>query len=187
MKEKYISRVDSEKSKMYGYLLRLYKDRGVLYQEWFSDKVYGGKDKSLRAALETRDRKIKELNYNPRDGLNNRPWRPIQFNKKPKSNTGHLGIYESHEFKTLKNGKQKKCTYIAVSYVEKKGRSRIKKFYIGKKRNRDEALEEAIQFRTAREFSVRAAAVEYNRDLQKRMIAAENKARNSRPVVTKKK
>ncbi len=175
MKEKYISRVDSSKSKMYGYLLRLYKNKGVLFQQWFPDKKYGGKEASFEAAKEVRDAKIIELNYNPGSGLSNLGWKPVLLDREPKSNTGYLGVYESHEFKTLRDGSKKKSSYIAASYVEEKGKSKLKKFYFGKKRTREEALREAVRFRSAKELSLRAAAVEYNRKLQQRFIEAENK------------
>jgi len=175
MKEKYISRVDSEKSKMYGYLLRLYKGKDVLFQQWFSDNKYGGKDKSFSAAISTRDTKISELNYYPGNGHTNREWRPVGQNRRPRSNIGHLGVYESHDFKTLKDGSKRKCSYIAASYVEDKGKPKIRKFYIGTKRTREQAIKEAIDFRKSREVSLRIAAVEYNRKLQQRLIEAENK------------
>lgn len=175
MKHKYISRVDSVKSKMYGYLIRLYHGKGVLYQKWVSDNMYGGKEKALEAALEIRDSKISELNYYPGNGLSNREWKPVALNRKPQSNTGHTGVYESREYKRKKDGTVKVCRYIAASYVESRGKSKTKKFYIGKKRSREQAIKEAVEFRSAKEISVRAAAVEYNRDLQKRLIEAENK------------
>lgn len=175
MKEKYISRVDSSKSKMYGYLLRLYKNKGVLFQQWFPDKKYGGKEGSLVEAIRVRDSKITELNYHPGGGLSNLGWKPVHLDRKPKSNTGYLGVYESHEFKTLKDGTKKESCYFAASYVEEKGKPRLKKFYYGRKRTREEALQNAIKFRSAKELSLRAAAVEYNRKIQERFIEAENK------------
>ena len=174
MKEKYISRVDSPKSKMYGYLVRLYKGRGVLFQEWLSDSKYGGTEKAFEAAKKLRDDKIAELNYYPGNGHTNREWKPVQASRSAKSNLGILGVYESHEFKKLKDGSKRKCSYIAASYVEDKGKPKIKKFYIGEKRNREQAIKEAVKFRSAKEISLRAAAVEYNRALQKRLIDAEN-------------
>ena len=175
MTEKYISRVDSSKSKMYGYLLRLYKDKGVLFQQWFPDKKYGGKEAAFKAAKEMRSAKIAELNYHPGGGLSNLGWKPVLLDREPKSNTGYLGVYESHDYKKLKDGSRKKNRYIAASYVEEKGKPRLKKFYYGKKRTREEALEAAVKFRSAKELSLRAAAVEYNRKLQQRFIEAENK------------
>jgi len=175
MKHKYISRVDSSKSKMYGYLVRLYRGKGVLFQEWISDNKSGGKEKALKKAIEVRDSKIKDLNYSPGNGMTNREWKPVQIKKGTTSNTGHLGVYESHEFKTLKNGTKRKCSYIAASYVEEKGKAKLKKFYIGPRRTREEAIKEAVKFRSAKEISARAAAVDYNRELQKRLIEAENK------------
>ncbi|MBD3226517.1 MAG: hypothetical protein GF313_17460 [Caldithrix sp.] len=177
MKEKYISRVDSEKSKMYGYLVRLYRGKGVLFQQWFPDREYGGKEKCFEAAKAMRDKKIVELNYHQLKGPKNREWKPVQSSQKPRSNTGHLGIYESQDYKKLKDGTLRENPYIAVSYVETKGQSRTKKFYIGKKRNREQALKEAVEFRNAKEISARIAAVEYNRELQKRLIEEENKLR----------
>ncbi len=176
MKEKYISRVDSSKSKMYGYLLRLYKDKGVLFQQWFPDKKYGGKEAAFEAAKEVRSAKIAELNYNPGGGLSSLRWKPVLLDREPKSNTGYLGVYESHEFKKLRDGSKKKSSYIAASYVEEKGKSKLKKFYFGKKRTREEALKEAVRFRSAKELSLRIAAVEYNRKLQQQIIEAENQA-----------
>lgn len=175
MKEKYISRVDSIKSNMYGYLLRLYKGKDVLFQQWFSDNKYEGKDKALTEAIVIRDSKISELNYYPGNGHTNREWRPVSQSRRTRSNIGHLGVYESHDYKKLKDGSKRKCSYIAASYVEDKGKPKIKKFYIGTKRNRDQAIKEAIDFRSSKEVSLRMAAVEYNRNLQKRLIDAENK------------
>lgn len=177
MKEKYISRVDSFKSGMFGYLLRLYKGRGVLFQQWFSDKEYGGKAKALDAAIKIRDRKMVEYNYKPGGDPDLKPWKPVLHDRKVMSNTGYLGIYESKEYKKLKDGSLRECPYIAVSYVEERGKPKSKKFYIGKKRTREQALEEAIKFRSAKEISARAAAIEYNREVQKRMIEEENKIR----------
>lgn len=175
MKHKYISRVDSSKSKMYGYLIRLYRGKGVLFQEWISDNKSGGKEEALKKAIEVRDYKIADLNYYPGNGMTNREWKPVQAKKGATSNTGHLGVYESHEFKKLKDGTKKKCSYIAASYVEEKGKAKLKKFYIGIRRTREEAIKEAVKFRSAREISARAAAIEYNRELQQRLIQAENK------------
>ncbi len=175
MKERYISRVDSSKSKMYGYLLRLYKNKSVLFQQWFPDKKYGGKETALKEAIRVRNAKMAEYNYNPGSGLSNLSWKPVQLDREPKSNTGYLGVYESHEYKKLKDGSKKKSSYIAASYVEEKGKSKLKKFYFGNKRTREEALKEAVRFRSAKELSLRAAAVEYNRKLQERFIEAENK------------
>lgn len=175
MKEKYISRVDSVKSKMYGYLLRLYKGKDVLFQQWFSDNKYDGKEKALAEAIAIRDTKISDLNYYPGNGHTNREWRPVGHNRRARSNIGHLGVYESHDYKKLKDGTKRKCSYIAASYVEDKGKPKIKKFYIGTKRTRDKAIKEAIEFRSSKEVSLRIAAVEYNRKLQQRLIEAENK------------
>ncbi len=177
MKEKYISRVDSEKSKMYGYLIRLYRGNEVLFQQWIADKKNGGKEKALQKAIKIRDEKIKKLNYNPSDGKSNRQWKPVLAKREATSNTGHLGVYESHDFRKLKDGSKTKCYYIAASYVEGKGKSKIKKFYYGRKRTREEALQEAIKFRAAKEVSARLAAVEYNRKLTERLVKAENKVR----------
>jgi len=175
MKEKYISRVDSTKSKMYGYLLRLYRGNNVLFQQWLSDKRYGGKEKALEEAIRIRDEKIEQLNYNPQNGRSNRQWKPVLMNRKPKSNTGHLGVYESHDYRKLKDGSKVKCLYIAASFVEDKGQAKIKKFYYGTKRTRKEALEAAIDFRSSKEISARIAAVDYNRELMERLVEAENK------------
>ncbi len=175
IKEKYISRVDSEKSGMYGYLLRLYRGKGVLFQFWFSDKKYGGKEKTLKTALKLRDEKINELSYNPNV---NRKWQPVQLTKKIKSNTGHLGVYESSYAKKNKDGRRLEYQYFAVSYTKNKGENKIKRFYITKKRSRKEALELAIQFREGKEISARIAAVEYNRQIDEKMINQEN--RNSK-------
>ena len=174
MKEKYISRVDSEKSNMYGYLVRLYKGSEVLFQKWISDNKYGGKEKALKSAISIRDQKIKDLNYLDKSGASNRTWRAVQ-KASVRSNTGYQGIYESREMKRLKDGTPREHPYFAVSYVEERGKPRTKKFYITAKRGREETLKLAIEFRKAREMSARAAAVEYNRALQKRLIEAENK------------
>jgi len=176
-KEKYISRVDSEKSGMFGYLLRLYKGKGVLFQFWFSDKKYGGKEKTLKAAIKMRDQKIKDLSYNPNE---NRKWQPIQRTKKVKSNTGYLGIYESSYSKKNLDGNKKEYAYFAVSYTENKGENKIKRFYVTQKRSRNEALRLAIDFRESKEISARLAAVEYNRKIDERLVKAEN-SRNRSP------
>lgn len=175
MKYKYISRVDSSKSNMYGYLIRLYKGKGVLFQKWVADHLHGGKENALKVAIEIRDTKIKELNYHPGNGMTNREWRPVALERGAHSNTGHLGVYESREYKKLKDGTVKTCHYIAASYVEERGKSKTKKFYYGNRRTKEQAIEEAVKFRAAKEISARAAAVEYNRALQRRMIEAENK------------
>ena len=99
MKEKYISRVDSSKSKMYGYLVRLYRGKGVLFQEWLSDNKYGGQEKALEAAITIRDKKIADLNYYPGNGHTYREWKPVLRGRTARSNTGHMGVYESYEFK----------------------------------------------------------------------------------------
>ncbi len=160
---------------MYGYLVRLYRGKGVLFQEWLSDNKYGGKENAFEEAKAIRDKKIADLNYYPGNGHTNREWKPVQNKRSARSNTGHTGVYESYEYKKLKDGTKKKSSYIAASYVEDKGKPKIKKFYFGEKRDRDQALKEAIKFRGAKEMSLRAAAVEYNRELQKRLIEAENK------------
>ncbi len=174
MKEKYISRVDSYKSSMFGYLVRLYRGKSVLWQQWFPDKKYGGKEKSLKAAIKMRDKMMKELNYKPGGDKDLRKWQPIKKDRKTRSNTGHLGIWESGYLKKRKDG-VKEYRYIAVTYVEEKGKNKTKRFYFKDKEGRKEALEKAIKFREAKELSARLAAAEYNREVIKRQVEAENK------------
>jgi len=174
MKEKYISRVDSYKSSMFGYLVRLYRGKGVLWQQWFPDKKYGGKEKALKAAITMRDKMMKELNYTPGGDKALRKWQPIKHNRKTRSNTGHLGIWESGYSKKRKSG-VKEYRYIAVTYVEEKGKNKTKRFYFKDEKGRKEALNKAIKFRESKELSARLAAAEYNREVIKRQVEAENK------------
>ncbi|HID38843.1 MAG TPA: hypothetical protein EYP36_04940 [Calditrichaeota bacterium] len=174
MKEKYISRVDSYKSSMFGYLVRLYRGKSVLWQEWFPDKKYGGKEKALKAAISQRDKMMKELNYKPGGDKALRKWQPIKKDRKTRSNTGHLGIWESGYTKKRKSG-VKKYRYIAVTYVEEKGKNKTQRFYFKDEEGRKAAMKKAIEFRNAKELSARIAAAEYNREVIKRQIEAENK------------
>ncbi len=174
MKEKYISRVDSYKSSMFGYLVRLYRGKSVLWQEWFPDKKYGGKEKALKAARSQRDKMMKELNYKPGGDQSLRKWQPIKKDRQTRSNTGHLGIWESGYTKKRKSG-VKEYRYIAVTYVEEKGKNKTKRFYFKDEKGRKEAMKKAIKFREEKELSARIAAAEYNREVLKRQIEEENK------------
>jgi len=175
MKEKYISRVDSYKSGMFGYLLRLYRNNSVLFQEWFSDKDYGSKDRALQAAMEARKRKMKAYNYIPGGDSGMRQWKPVLQTRDPKSNTGILGISKGRDLKKNENGEVvREYPYFQVNYVEEKGKRKTKKFYITKKRDRKEALKQAKEFRSAKEVSARMAAVEHNREIARQLVEEEN-------------
>jgi hypothetical protein len=176
-KEKYISRVDSEKSKMFGYLVRLYRGSGVLWQQWFPDYKYGGEKGAFEAALNTRNTKIVELQYNPKQTRReHRFWRPVLDRQPPRSNTGHRGVTEGEYIKRDDKGEIIYVYhYFSVNFVEGKGKTRIRRFYVNKKWNRDEALQAAVKFRNEKELSAMASAIEYNNRMQKERIEAENK------------
>ena len=78
-----ISRVDYERRRMYGWLVRVMRE-GVTHQKFFSDSVFGGKRASLHAARRHRDEMLVAYPAPPRGNM---------FNRKTARNTsGHAGV-----------------------------------------------------------------------------------------------
>jgi len=78
-----ISRVDQERKRQYGWLVRVMRDK-VNHQKFFSDGAHGGKRASLLMAMEFRDELLNIYPPSPRGNM---------FNRTNRRNTsGHAGV-----------------------------------------------------------------------------------------------
>lgn len=156
---KNISRIDQPSKNTHGWFVRIRRD-GNKISRFFSDKKLGGKDLSLRAAQEFRDKKLKEWMVFAKNHE-----RSMHLGKQ--SNIGYPGI--SYCVKTKnRNGTTREEHVFQVSYSPEKGVYKNKSFYIPKgkstrsfRKNYKETLQRAIQFRDdimIRLYGVRYAA-----------------------------
>lgn len=144
-KYRYISRIDSEDKHTHGWYVRV-KVGTALYQKLFSDKSFDGKRKALNAALDYRD----ELERRRADVKPAQKFRiGYPFSSKIISNTGIAGISESW----LKVRKRIHHVF-QVSWRDNLTQPRNKKYYVSKYANRNEALADAIEFRSAKEIEM---------------------------------
>lgn len=136
-----LTRVDHDGKKMYGWLVRVYGG-GQTFSKYFSDRRYGGKEKSREVAVEHLKKLTEEIgerfaDYVPRQN------QPLYRRKPGRANkTGVVGI---HRCETVNHGKS--VAYWAATWNEN-GRPRDKKFYFGPDtRTEEEARKLAIEWR----------------------------------------
>jgi len=133
-----ISRIHSKGA---GWLVRLYRNTKVI-TKLFSDGVYGGSDKSLRAAQA----------YYRQAQIDFPAQEKPPFREKPLRNnrSGFNGICET--FSRSKKGGKIPCW--TVSWYDPPNRLHSKKFHFHDAQERKQALKEAVQFRKDREAEI---------------------------------
>ncbi len=142
---KNISRIDQPSKNTYGWFVRIRRD-GNRISRFFSDGKYGGKNKSLSAARDFRNKNLTEWEKFAKNHD-----RAMHLGKI--SNIGYSGI--SYCVKSRKrNGQIHQEHVFQVSYTPEKGVHKNKSFYIPKartkrefKKNYDTVLQQAIRFR----------------------------------------
>ncbi len=137
-----ISRIDSKHT--HGWYVRVYGNGGVFASKLFSDRIYGGKDAALDNAKAYRDRYSKIAKEFKREGRN--PNRRPFYSKAPKNNQS--GVVGVNEVKTRIRGKE--VHYYQATWSEG-GKANSCKFYVSKKRSREDAEKLAIKLRLEKE------------------------------------
>ncbi len=131
---KNISRVEQEKKKQYGWLVRVMRD-GVMHQKFFYDSVHGTKNSALLSAIAHRDELLRRYPKPEHGNL---------FNRLTKRNTSkHPGVNKT---RTLKRG----VSYDVwqASWVLPDGRTVNRKFHFSPDgRSEKEAKKLAIKAR----------------------------------------
>ena len=137
-----ISRIDSKHT--HCWFVRIYRD-GKVHSKSFSDGVYGGKAKSLKAAQEYKEEYERE--HPP-------SYASTRLRLKPLSNnaTGVVGVSETYGRAQSNKGAKMPC--FSVTWVPIPNKPRCKKFYFSKYGDRESAFEAAVEFRKAREREI---------------------------------
>ncbi len=128
---KNIKRIDSTKT--HGWQVHVRRG-GVLKTKLFSDRVYAGKRRALKAAKEYRDSLLKDM-----ADLAKPLWK---IDREPKTNTGELGC--SYTEYVNRSGKVRGV--ITVTVRAALGKPVNRKFSVSKL-GRDEALRQAVEWR----------------------------------------
>ncbi len=130
-----ISRVDTKRGS-HGHQVRFQRHK---ISHFFSDSIFGGKEKALEAARLYRD-SIENI-------INSTAYEAPHFNKKQKSRniSGHVGVYRTATVKK-KNGHIYKYDVWVAHYPVAKGKNTNRSFYIHKL-GELEALRQAIEER----------------------------------------
>lgn len=137
-----ISRIDSRHT--HGWYVRVYANGGVFTSKLFSDRLYGGKQQALNNAIKFRDHNKMVADLHKRDGRN--PNRRPFYSKPPKNNNS--GVVGVNEVKTSIRGRE--VHYFQATWSER-GKANSRKFYVSKKRNREEAQRQAVDLRRSKE------------------------------------
>lgn len=137
-----VSRIDSKHT--HGWYVRVYGNGGVFTSKLFSDRLYGGKEVALDKAIVYRDRYAKIASKYKRKGRN--PNRRPFYSKAPKNNQS--GVVGVNEVKTQIRGKE--VHYFQATWSEG-GKANSRKFYVSKKRTREEAEKLAVKLRLEKE------------------------------------
>lgn len=153
-----VSRIDSKHT--HGWYVRVYANGGVFTSKLFSDRLYGGKQLALNNAIKFRDHNKMVAELHKREGRN--PNRKLFYTKAPKNN--HSGVVGVNEVKTTIRGRQ--VHYFQATWsADNKACSR--KFYVSKKRNREEAEKQAVKLRKQKEKEMQKAWKDMIRQDQK--------------------
>ena len=136
-----LTRVDHDGKKMYGWLVRVYGG-GKTFSKYFSDRKYGGKEKSRMLAIAHLEDLTKEIDEKYKDYIP-RQNQPLYRRKPGRGNkTGVVGI---HRCETVNHGK--KVSYWAATWNDA-GKPKDKKFYFGNgARNEEVARLLAMEWR----------------------------------------
>ncbi len=154
-----ISRIDSKNT--HGWYVRVYANGGVFCSKLFSDRIYGSKEDALTAAKKYRDHNQEVADKYKREGRN--PHRKPLYSKAPRNNTtGQVGV---NEVEAVLNGR--KVHYFQATWSIN-GVPNSQKFYVSKKRTREQALKEAIACRKKMEKEVMKQYKAYVREIQKK-------------------
>jgi len=137
-----ISRIDSQHT--HGWYVRVYANGGVFTSKLFSDRLYGGKQIALNNAIKFRDHNKMVAELHKREGRN--PNRRPYYNKPPKNNNS--GVVGVNEVKTTIRGRA--VHYFQATWSDN-GKANSRKFYISKKRKREEAEKLAVELRAKME------------------------------------
>lgn len=138
-----ISRIDSKHT--HGWYVRVYANGGVFASKLFSDRLYGGKQHALNNALKYREHNKMVADLHKREGRN--PNRRPFYTTPPKNNhSGHVGV---NEVKTSIRGRE--VHYFQATWSDD-GKANSCKFYVSKKRTREEALDLAVKMRKEKEI-----------------------------------
>jgi hypothetical protein len=149
--------------------VRVYGNGGVITSKLFSDRLHGGKEVALNKATKFRDQNEKIAKKLKREGRN--PNRKPFYSRAPKNNqSGHVGV---NEVKTHIRGKE--VHYFQATWSEK-GKANSCKFYVSKKRTREEAEKLAIKLRMSKENQLKKQwkdmqkeEAQYQKELKKRI------------------
>ncbi len=140
-----ISRIDSIHT--HGWYVRVYANGGVFFSKLFSDKKNGGKEVALQKAIEYQKSHQKIADSFKRNGRN--PRRKPFYKKAPKNNSS--GVVGVNEVKTEIRGRV--VHYFQATW-SMNGKARSAKFYVTKKRGREESFELAKKLRMKKEKEV---------------------------------
>jgi hypothetical protein len=137
-----ISRIDSKHT--HGWYVRVYANGGVLKSKLFSDRLFGGKQQALDNAIKFRDhyQMVAALHKSNDYDFRRKPF----YNRPYKNNTS--GVVGVNEVKTTVQGRP--VHYFEATWSEK-GKAKSKKFYVGSKRNRNQAFDMAVVLRKSKE------------------------------------
>ena len=135
-----ISRIDSNHT--HGWFVRVFRS-GQTHSKMFSDGVYGGQEKALKAAIKYKDEY--ERKHPPSYTSTRMRLRPMKNNT-----SGVVGVSET--FSKSRNGNILPC--FNVSWRPRRNVSRSKSFFFSKYGSREAAFEAAIKFRKEREADI---------------------------------
>ena len=134
-----ISRIDAEKAR--GWYVRIYYEENI-HSKFFSDSVYGSKNKALKEAIQYRKTVIRQNPPPPRLPVHRKPL--------PTNTSGVHGVSETHT--RSKRGEIVPC--FSVFWAPKPNVRKVKKFYHHHYSSREEAFEAAAEFRKEREEEI---------------------------------
>ena len=137
-----ISRIDSKHT--HGWYVRVYANGGVFTSKLFSDRLYGGKQVALNNAIKFRDHNRMVADLYKREGRN--PNRKPFYYKPPRNNNS--GVVGVNEVKTTIRGRE--VHYFQATWSED-GKANSRKFYVSKKRTREQAEKLAVDLRRQKE------------------------------------
>lgn len=137
-----ISRIDSKHT--HGWYVRVYANGGVFTSKLFSDRLYGGKQIALNNAIKYRDHNKMVAELHKREGRN--PNRKLFYTRAPKNNQS--GVVGVNEVKTTIRGRE--VHYFQATWSEG-NKAASRKFYVSKKRNREDARKQAVALRKVKE------------------------------------
>lgn len=113
IKLKWINRIDSDSTHTYAWKVAC-KRKGSYYHKYFTDGIYGSKDKALAAAITYRDSLVKDLS-----GADWAIWK--RENKRPNNTSGIVGVARYMLGKT-RNGRKTSYPYWQAFWLNADGK-----------------------------------------------------------------